>query len=64
MKTFQISPFVGILIGLVAINAGTASAASVYVGLGDSITFGETDLNYVQSNGDRGYALLMSWLVH
>lgn len=55
MKTFQISPFVGILIGLVAINAGTASAASVYVGLGDSITFGEADLNYVQSNGDRGY---------
>lgn len=34
---------------------GTATAASVYVGLGDSITFGETDLRYIQSNGDRGY---------
>ena len=42
--------------------AATASAlampaysAPVYVALGDSITFGETDLNYVQSLGDRGY---------
>ena len=32
-----------------------ARAAPVYVALGDSITFGETDLQYVQSNGDRGY---------
>ena len=32
-----------------------ASAASVYIALGDSITFGETDLNYVGSFGDRGY---------
>jgi lysophospholipase L1-like esterase len=32
-----------------------ASAAPVYIALGDSITFGETDLNYVQSYGDRGY---------
>lgn len=32
-----------------------ATAASVYVALGDSITFGETDLRYVQSYGDRGY---------
>ena len=35
--------------------AGGAQAAPVYVALGDSITFGETDLNYVQSFGDRGY---------
>ena len=35
--------------------ASHAHAAPVYVALGDSITFGETDLNYVQSNGDRGY---------
>ncbi len=28
--------------------------------LGDSITFGETDLNYVQSNGDRGYVSLFA----
>ena len=32
-----------------------AHSAPVYVALGDSITFGETDLNYVQSYGDRGY---------
>ena len=32
-----------------------AQAAPIYVALGDSITFGETDLNYVQSSGDRGY---------
>ncbi len=31
------------------------SAADVYVALGDSITFGETDLIYRQSFGDRGY---------
>lgn len=33
----------------------TAQAAPAYVALGDSITFGETDLLYVQSFGDRGY---------
>ena len=32
-----------------------AHAGPVYVALGDSITFGETDLNYVQSTGDRGH---------
>jgi len=32
-----------------------AYASPVYIALGDSITFGETDLNYVQSFGDRGY---------
>ena len=32
-----------------------AHAGPVYVALGDSITFGETDLNYVQSYGNRGY---------
>jgi lysophospholipase L1-like esterase len=30
-------------------------AEPVYFALGDSITFGETDLQYVQSYGDRGY---------
>lgn len=35
--------------------AGQAAAAPTYIALGDSITFGETDLNYVQSYGDRGY---------
>ena len=34
---------------------GPAHAAPIYVALGDSITFGETDLSYVQSYGDRGY---------
>lgn len=29
--------------------------AAVYIALGDSITFGETDLEYVPSFGDRGY---------
>ena len=55
MKRFLWSPSVCVLSGLTFLMAGTASAASVYVGLGDSITFGETDLNYVQSYGDRGY---------
>lgn len=35
--------------------AGPAAAANVYIALGDSITFGETDLLYRQSLGDRGY---------
>lgn len=34
---------------------GAAYAAPTYIALGDSITFGETDLNYAQSFGDRGY---------
>lgn len=37
------------------ILVGPASAASVYIALGDSITFGETDLRYIPSFGDRGY---------
>ncbi len=37
------------------LGSGSAWADSVYVALGDSITFGETDLNYVPSYGDRGY---------
>lgn len=32
-----------------------ARADPVYIALGDSITFGETDLAYVPSYGDRGY---------
>lgn len=32
-----------------------AVAAPAYVALGDGITFGETDLSYVQRSGDRGY---------
>lgn len=37
-----------------------AWAASTYVALGDSITFGETDLRYVPSAGDRGYVALFA----
>jgi len=43
-----------------ALAVPPASAAPVYVALGDSITFGETDLNYVQSSGDRGYVGLFA----
>ncbi|WP_299823251.1 SGNH/GDSL hydrolase family protein, partial [uncultured Jannaschia sp.] len=32
-----------------------ASAAPVLYGLGDSVTFGEDDLRYEPSDGDRGY---------
>ena len=55
MNRFLLGPSICISIGLAFVGAGTGSAASVYVGLGDSITFGETDLSYVQSFGDRGY---------
>ncbi len=55
MKRFLSGPSICISIGLALVGGGGASAASVYVGLGDSITFGETDLNYLPSNGDRGY---------
>ncbi len=48
-----------ILFGTVAVAAAAAAtlaqAAPVYVALGDSITFGEGNLSYFQSNGDRGY---------
>ncbi len=40
---------------MVALGCTTAQAGSVYVALGDSITFGETDLSYVPSYGNRGY---------
>lgn len=33
----------------------SAQTAQTYIALGDSITFGETDLRYVPSNGVRGY---------
>ncbi len=55
MKWFLSGPAVCFLIGVAFVGVETASAASIYVGLGDSITFGETDLNYVPSYGDRGY---------
>ena len=55
MKRFPLGPVLCALTGIALLSPGTASAASVYVGLGDSITFGETDLNYAPSYGDRGY---------
>ncbi len=43
-----------------AAQADVAQAGATYVALGDSISFGETDLNYVQSYGDRGYVGLLA----
>lgn len=40
--------------------ARPAAAGPTYVALGDSITFGETDLQYVKSFGDRGYVGLVA----
>ena len=37
------------------LTPAAALAAPVYIALGDSITRGETDLNYVPSYGDMGY---------
>ena len=42
------------------ITAGVATAGSTYIALGDSLTFGETDLIYRQSYGDRGYVSLVA----
>ena len=44
-----------VLLAPALVPTSTALAGPVYVALGDSITFGETDLSYVQSYGDRGY---------
>lgn len=38
-----------------SIGVAAPASASTYFALGDSITFGETDLRYVPSNGVRGY---------
>lgn len=40
---------------LATASLSSTALADTYFALGDSITFGETDLRYVQSNGDRGY---------
>ncbi len=40
---------------IAALMTATPALASSYIALGDSITFGETDLLYTQSYGDRGY---------
>ena len=50
-RTVLVAAAVSACLGL----AGPVAAAPVYVALGDSITFGETDLDYVPSFGDRGY---------
>ena len=41
----------------IAASVGLASpvSAATYIALGDSITFGETDLRYIPSDGVRGY---------
>ena len=48
-----------LLLGL-SVVVTPATASPTYIALGDSITFGETDLSYVQSNGDRGYVGLFA----
>ena len=45
----------GTTLGTASLLTVQAQAAPTYIALGDSITFGETDLQYVQSFGDRGY---------
>lgn len=55
MKSFPVGAHVCASVILALLASGTVTAASVYVGLGDSITFGETDLRYIPSYGDRGY---------
>lgn len=45
-------------LGVVVLTAAISQAQpalAVYIALGDSITFGETDLQYIPSFGDRGY---------
>ena len=44
-----------ITLATVALAGSHALAGPAYIALGDSITFGETDLRYVQSLGDQGY---------
>ena len=48
------------LVAMGALATVQAHAAPTYIALGDSITFGETDLQYVPSNGDRGYVALIA----
>ncbi len=55
MRRFVRTRTVWASVGFMLVGCGTAAAGSVYVGLGDSITFGETDLRYIPSYGDRGY---------
>ena len=50
----------GVAMAAALLSAQPVRAAAIYVALGDSITFGETDLSYVQSFGDRGYVSLFA----
>ncbi len=54
------TPLASLALACLAVPASRAVAAPVYVALGDSITFGETNLQYVQSLGDRGYVALVA----
>lgn len=45
----------GVLVLTATMNPAQSAAAATFIALGDSITFGETDLEYVPSFGDRGY---------
>lgn len=49
-------------LGTLVLTAAISSAQpamAVYIALGDSITFGETDLEYAPSFGDRGSLVYM-----
>lgn len=48
-------PLVKTLTLAAALLLSPPAFASTYIALGDSITFGETDLRYIPSNGVRGY---------
>ncbi len=49
------TPLAALGLAALAASAGHALAGPAYIALGDSITFGETDLRYIQSLGDQGY---------
>ena len=54
-------PFLPLAVALCALaSSSPARAGSTYIALGDSLTFGETDLIYRQSLGDRGYVGLVA----
>lgn len=55
MNTHHLLPVLAAATIVIVSAPQSARATPTYIALGDSITFGETDLNYVQSYGVRGY---------
>ena len=57
-KRMQATTKYSIALGVIVLTAAISQAQpalAAYIALGDSITFGETDLQYIPSFGDRGY---------